>query len=176
MLLDAKISTLLVIDIQENLMPAVFGSGEIQENVKRLLEAARLMHVSCSVTEQYPNGLGHTVEDLDLSGCKVIEKTSFNACGAMELPDIIPGTNAVVVCGAEAHVCVLQTVFGLIARGYEVYVVADAIGSRTKANKAAAISRMEKGGAHIVSTEMVLFEWLGDSKHPKFGEVLKLIK
>jgi isochorismate hydrolase len=104
----------------------------------------------------------------------VLSKTTFNAAGYPTL--LPPGTEDVLVAGCEAHVCVLQTVLGLLAARHRVLVVTDAVGSRTAANREAALDRLARHGAELVTTEMVLFEWLRDATHPRFREVQALIR
>lgn len=176
MRLNADTSQLLLIDFQERLMPAIDRGPEVVANAARLLTAARLLGVPALATEQYPEGLGHSVAALDLAGVPVVEKTAFNACAAPPLTGQLQKGRALCVAGAEAHVCVLQTVLALLESGHRVAVVADAVGSRREENRQAGLARMERAGAELVTTEMVLFEWLGNSAHPRFKEVMKLIK
>lgn len=174
--IDPARSTLLVIDLQERLMPAVDGGDGILANAGRLLAAARLMSVPLVMTEQNPKGLGHTVARLETTGAAIVQKMSFDALRDGALETHLPDGNALVIAGCEAHVCVLQTVLGLLATGRQVHVVADAIGSRRADNRSAAIARMERHGAEIVTTEMVVFEWLGSAEHPQFRAAMALIK
>src|SRR5262249_49455182 len=140
-------------------------------------EAARLLDIPVYATEQYPAGLGRTVAPLAAYPQAVLSKTTFSAAGAPGLEALLPaGAGEIVVAGCEAHVCVLQTVLGLVGSGRRVVVAADAIGSRDPVDAAAAIARARQHGAEIVTSEMVLFEWLRDSRHPKFREVQKLLK
>ncbi len=175
MLLTADASALLLIDLQERLVPAIDGGGkEMVANATRLGAAAGLLDVPVCATEQAPDKLGPTIAELATYPQLVLSKTVF---GAASFPTLLPpGAEEVVVAGCEAHVCVLQTVLGLLAARHRVLVVADAIGSRTTANRDAAIDRMSRHGAEIVTTEMVLFEWLRDATHPRFREVQALIR
>ncbi|MDD7965305.1 isochorismatase family protein [Actinomycetospora lemnae] len=170
-LLTAGDSTLLVVDLQERLMPAIAGADAVLENTGRLVQAACRLGVGVAATEQNPEGLGRTVGVVaDLLPTPAVAKTSFAAD-----PDVAgPGT--VVVAGCEAHVCVLQTVLALRAAGREVAVVADAVGSRREANRDRALDRVRAHGVDVVTTEMVVFEWLGSSEDAAFREVQKLIK
>ncbi len=174
MLLTADASALLLIDLQERLVPAIEGGKEMVVNAARLGQAAALLDVPVCASEQVPDKLGPTVSELAPYPQLVLPKTAFDASGYPTL--LPPGAEEVVVVGCEAHVCVLQTVLGLIATRRRVLVVADAIGSRTTANRDAAIDRMVRHGAEIVTTEMVLFEWLRDATHPRFREVQALIR
>ena len=169
-------SSLLVIDFQQRLMPAIDQAEAVLANAKRLLDAAHILDIPVTFTEQNPKGLGGTVRDLPTGGASVLEKMHFDASRAPDASAIIPfGTN-LVVAGCEAHVCVLQSVLGLLAFGRRVIVVADATGSRVPANKQAAIDRMRDHGAEILTTEMVIFEWLQTADHPMFKDVIALIK
>ncbi len=171
--IEAARSALLVIDLQARLMPAIEGGPAVLAATRRLLRAAALLDVSVAITEQNPAGLGPTVPGLE--GPAPIAKTSFDACrdgGLARLPD----RPCMVLAGAEAHVCVLQTALGLLEAGRQVFVVADAVGSRTTLSHTTALRRLERHGAEIVTSEMVLFEWLGTATHPKFREVLALLK
>lgn len=173
-LIAAAQSQLLLIDFQARLMPAIAGGAESVANARRLAAAARLLGVPVVVTEQNPKGLGATLEELTGAG-PVIAKTAFGACGEPAFLDALRPDCALIVAGCETHVCVLQTVLGLLAARRRVCVVADAVGSRTPENKAAGLARMAAQGAEIVTTEMVVFEWLRASTHPQFQAARKLI-
>ena len=173
--LDPQTSTLLVIDFQGRLMPAIHEGHAAVANARRLLDAAKLLGVPAVLTEQNPDGLGATVPEL-ASDAAVVRKMTFDACGADGFWRTLPDRPDVVVAGCEAHVCVLQTVLGLLAEGRRVFVVRDALGSRRPESKEAAIARMERHGAEIVTTEMAVFEWLGTAEHPRFREAVALIK
>lgn len=169
-LLSAGSSVLLLIDVQERLMPAISGAADVVENSSRLIRAATRLDVPVTTTEQDPDKLGPTVEPLaSLLPAPAVPKSSFAA-------DLAFPTATVVVCGCEAHVCVQSTVLALRASGHDVAVVADAVGSRAPANRDAALARMRDHGVDVVTTEMVVFEWLGTSKNPAFREVQALIK
>ncbi|MBW6507321.1 MAG: isochorismatase family protein [Rhodobacteraceae bacterium] len=174
--LDVARSALMVIDLQARLMPAIAGGDAVLRNAGRLVTAARRLAVPVLFTEQNPRGLGATAPALAPAPGELAEKMSFDACRAPGLAARLAPDRATVVAGCEAHVCVLQTVLGLIAAGRKVYVVADAVGSRDPENCRLALARMARHGAEIVSTEMVLFEWLGDANHPAFRELQALIK
>ncbi|HEY1967962.1 MAG TPA: isochorismatase family protein [Pseudonocardia sp.] len=176
MKLAAATSALLVIDLQDRLMPAIKDGDQVLANAVRLVSAAGLLDVPVLTTEQNPAGLGATVPALAERPGPTLAKTSFDATEAAGFDELLPPGATAVVIGAEAHVCVLQTVLGLLTRGRRVAVVTDAVGSRTEGNHAAALARAQASGAQLVSTEMVLFEWLSDSTHPRFREVQKLIK
>jgi nicotinamidase-related amidase len=168
---------LLLIDMQQRLMPVIYGQETVVARAVRLAEASRLLDVPVRATEQNPAGLGATVGPLAAYPESVMSKTAFSAVQDPGFPALLPaGTGAIIIAGCEAHICVLQTVLALLGSGQRVYVAADAIGSRDPADRALAIDRMRQHGAEIVTSEMVLFEWLSDSRHPNFRQVQKLIK
>lgn len=181
MLMDRRHATLLLIDLQERLVPAMHEPEPVIGNVQALLTAADRLGVSTTVTEQYPKGLGPTVSSIAerVAGRDAIfAKTTFSA-----LED--PATMArlrqsrrtqVVVAGIEAHVCVLQTAVGLTQAGYQVFVVADAVTSRRLDSVAIALERMRQEGVAVVTTEMVLFEWLERAGSDEFREISRLIR
>ena len=174
--IDRDTSALLVVDFQARLMPAIDGGADAVANAGRLLAAAGLMDVPVTFTEQNPRGLGGTVAELGAGAHgPVVDKMTFDACRA-PMVGPLTGRPDVVVVGCEAHVCVLQTVLGLLDAGQRVYVVRDAVGARRADSKEAALRRMERHGAEIVTTEMVVFEWLQTAEHPRFREALALVK
>src|SRR2546423_50871 len=161
--LDRSRSVLCLIDFQERLMRAIARRDDVVANAGRLLDAAEALGVPALMTEQNPKGLGGTVAELARpeSSVPVVAKMEFDACRAVGVLDTLPPGPHIVVAGCEAHVCVLQPVLGLLDRSRRVYVVADAVGSRRPENKEAALRRLERAGAEVVTTEMVIFEWLG---------------
>jgi nicotinamidase-related amidase len=176
-LLTAETAVVLLIDLQERLVPALHDGETVVARAARLAEAARLLDVPIRATEQYPAGLGRTVSALAGYPQAVLTKTTFSAVADPGFHALLPsGVSEIVVAGCEAHVCVLQTVLGLLPGGHRVLLVADAVGSRDPADRTAAIDRARQHGAEIVTSEMVLFEWLRDAQHPKFREVQKLLK
>ena len=177
MLLTAETAVVLLIDLQERLVPALHDGETVVARAGRLAEAARLLDVPIRATEQYPAGLGPTVPPLAGYPQEVLTKTAFSAVADPGFHALLPsGVSQVVVAGCEAHVCVLQTVLGLLPSGRRVLLVADAVGSRDPADRTAAIERARQHGAEVVTSEMVLFEWLRDAQHPRFREVQKLLK
>lgn len=171
--MTADAAVLLLVDLQQRLMPAIHDGEKVIARTARLAEAASLLNVPVLATEQVPEKLGPTVEPLSGYPHLVAPKSSFAADDGGLIP---PGRSEIVVSGAEAHVCVLQTVLQLAADGRRVLVVADAVGSRDPDDKAVALERARAAGAEIVTSEMVLFEWLRDAKHPRFREVHALLK
>lgn len=174
-LLKVERARLVIIDFQTRLMPVIHEGPRMVANARRLVDAAALLDVPVVMTEQNPVGLGGTVPELSGAG-PVVTKMSFDACAEPAFLGALEEDEELVVCGCEAHVCVGQTVLGLLTQWRRVLVVQDAIGSRAAENKEAAIRRMSGHGAEIVTTEMVLFEWLRTAEHPQFRAVSKLIK
>lgn len=159
-------------------MRAIAGADEVVANAGRLLSAAEALGVPVVSTEQNPKGLGPTVPELARpeGAHPVVAKMEFDACQARGTLDALSPGHHIVLAGCEAHVCVLQTALGLLDRSRRVYVVADAIGSRRPENKEAALRRLERAGAEVVTTEMVVFEWLGSADDPNFKSVIGLVK
>ncbi len=176
MVLSPDGAVLLLIDLQERLMPVIADHEAVVARAVRLAEAAALLDVPVRATEQNPAGLGSTVPPLAGYPQSVLAKTTFSAAGDPGFAALLPGAGQIVVAGCEAHVCVLQTVLDLLAAGRRVAWAADATGSRDPADRAAAIDRARQHGADIVTSEMVLFEWLRDARHPRFREVHKLLR
>jgi nicotinamidase-related amidase len=173
-------SILLLVDLQERLLPIVEGRAALVAKIATLARGAALLAVPTLVSEQYPQGLGRTVAPVleAAPGAAVFAKTSFS-CGAdgaivSALRRLDRGS--VVLAGVEAHVCVLQTALDLLARGWRVHVVADAVGTRDPRNLAVGRQRAARAGATITSVESVLFEWLGRSDVPEFRSVQALLK
>jgi nicotinamidase-related amidase len=175
-MMRAETSTLLLIDFQAKLMPAIDQAASTIANARRLIDAAGLVGAPILFTEQNPKGLGSTIAELAPNPSAVLPKMSFGAAGAPGFFErLTPGRDA-VVCGWEAHVCVLQTVLPLVEAGRRVFVVSDAVGSRRPESKEIALQRLARSGAEIVTTEMVIFEWLRSAGHPRFKEAVALVK
>lgn len=170
-------SVLLLIDFQSRLMPAIDQGERVVANARRLGEAARLLAVPALATEQNPAGLGGNLAEVAGLVSHTLAKQHFDATREPGWRDFLPEARRdVVVAGCETHVCVLQTVMGLRRRGHEVRLVRDAVGSRSPESKRAALARAKAYGAELVTTEMVLFEWLATCDHPRFRDVLRLVK
>jgi len=180
-LLDPARSALVLIDFQARLMPAMEDAAAILLNARRLKDAALMFGVPVVATEQNPAGLGATVADLALSdtasgAIPVVAKMAFGACTANGFLPALSDRPDVVVTGCESHICVMQTALGLLDDGRRVFVVEDAVGSRRAANKEAALRRLERHGAEIVTTEMVVFEWVRAFDSPMFKRAAALIR
>ncbi|HSK40447.1 MAG TPA: hydrolase [Arenibaculum sp.] len=180
MLLEAARSVLLVVDVQERLVPAVAESQAVVRRIATLLRAAGPVGVPAFATEHYPSGIGPTVPELRgfLAEGTRLEKIHFSAAREPGLVGRVTagGRDQVVVCGMETHVCVLQTVLGLRQAGVGCWLVADAVGSRRALDRELAIERMRGHGVEIVTAEMVMFEWLHRGGTALFREVLPLIR
>ncbi len=181
MLLDYRLSALLLVDLQEKLIPAMHEPAPVLANSLILLTAASRLSVPATLTEQYPDGLGPTVAELAdrVRGRDVIfPKMTFSAAGEPSVMSRMRQSRRtqVVLAGVEAHVCVLQTAIGLQQLGYQVFVVSDAVTSRKPASAAQALERLRQNGISIVTTEMVLFEWLGRAGTDEFKELSRLIR
>ncbi len=180
MLMHAEKSCLVVVDVQEKMAPEISGKKEIEKNIAILLQAAQELQVSVLFTEQYPKGLGRTVEHVrNLSAtAPLITKTHFDCCAAAEFMHEIQeiARSQILLTGMEAHICVLQTALSLMQKAYSVFAVADATGSRNPEHCRLALDRMAAAGAMPVCTEMVIFEWLQQAGTPEFKKLAKLIK
>jgi len=180
MVLARDRSALMLIDWQARLLPALDGAEAALGEAERLLRAARRLAVPVLATEQYPKGLGQSDPRLRdaLQASEILEKTSFDALAEAPVAAAVERLRRplMILAGAETHVCVLQTAFGLKARGYQVAVVADAVASRRALDRELGLERMRQTGVQIVSTEMVLFEWIGRAATPEFRDLLDLIR
>ena len=180
-ILNERSSLLLIIDVQEKLINAAFNKQNLEKKAVIMANAATILNIPVIVTEQYPKGLGYTIQPIkDALGenAAYMEKTSFSA---IENPGIASAIDKsakkqIVVFGIETHICVSQTVTALISKGYDVTVIFDACGSRAECENNAGLDRMKENGAHIITTEIALFEWLKGARHVKFKEVQNLIK
>ena len=201
MLLDVEDSQLVLVDYQTRLMAALFQPDLCVANAMRLAHAARLLGVPTWGTEQNPEKLGPNPPEMKALCRQTLAKMHFSACeeglvewlrpaapakpagNARSLPKHLQkppapaeSASAIVVAGFEAHVCLLQTALDLLDEEFEVWVVTDACTSRTERNRDAAYDRLAAAGAELLTTEMVLFEWLRTAEHPQFKAVQALIK
>lgn len=180
MLIKAATSALIVVDVQSRLSIAMSHRDQVLANGAKLMTGASQLDVPILVSEQYPKGIGHT--DFELAALapegSVVEKIHFSCMAEPDFAQRLKalGRGQAVVMGIEAHVCVLQTALQLAELGIHTFVVADATSSRDPANHALAMGRMQKGGVDVVSTEMVLFEWMERAGTDAFKSISKLIK
>jgi nicotinamidase-related amidase len=180
MLIEAARSILLLVDVQSRLAPAVPDADACIERCRLLIEAAGRLDVPVIATEQYPQGLGPTVPALAalLDPAQVHAKRHFSCAGE---PPIVAALEALdrpspVLCGMEAHICVLQSALGLKALGFAPVVVADAVASRRPLSREIALQRLRGHGVEIVTAEMVVYEWLREAGTPAFRAILPLIR
>lgn len=173
---------LLVVDIQERLMPVVNGRDQVVKNAVLLLKAARTLRLEVVATTQYAARIGALLPEIqaELAGVTVLDKMHFG-CFAdpaiqARVKALPPAVNTLLVCGVETHICIYQTVAGALRDGYRVVVAADAVSSRTVKNHKLGLARLRELGAVVASTEMVIYELLGQAGTPEFKELLPFLK
>lgn len=175
MLLDAKQSLVLLIDAQEKLTPLVHDHQKLVTHCHWLLSIAREVGIPIVVSEQYPKGLGHTISSLAefKTQDNSAEKLTFSCTEDASCMNMFSKfkRNQIVLMGIEAHVCVLQTAIGLTERGFHVFVVVDAVSSRSSLDKKFALKRMKQHGVELITREMAVFEWLKQSGTPLFKTI-----
>ena len=174
-------TALIIIDMQEGFRSAISDFVETAAQIALAAHAAQLLKVPIILTEQYPNGLGRTANEIRAvlpPSQKVIEKTAFSCCGAPEFVAELErvGADHLLVCGIEAHVCVNQTAHDLLTLGHRVHLLVDCITARTERNKDIGITKVLQSGASPSTVEMALFELMRDAKHEQFKMIQKLIK
>lgn len=180
-ILNRDDSVLIIVDIQERLAAVMEERERVIRNTLHLIEASRLLGIPCILTEQYPKGLGPTVKEIrdDLEdNYKPVEKIAFSCCREDTFINMLreTGKKKVILCGMEAHVCVLQTCIDLLCQGYYVHVARDAVCSRREDNFITGIDFMRSAGAVITSTETVLFQLLERAGTEEFKAISKRIK
>ena len=179
-ILQREKTTLLIIDIQEKILPVINEIENVILNTLKLINGFKVMNIPIFYTEQYPKGLGSTEKRIKeaLENSEAIQKMSFSCSGAGDLFNELKNKNIsqVVVCGIESHVCVQQTVLDLIANGFQVDVAADAVSSRRKFDFEMALNRMRTNGAEVTTTESILFELLNVCGTDEFKAVSKIVK
>ncbi len=179
-MMGADSDVLVVVDVQEQLCPVMHNPRQVLFNGARLATAATRLDIPCVVTEQYPKGLGPTMVDIRslIPPESVVEKLTFASTGCPAFVERMVALKRpqAVVFGIESHVCVTQTALGLRQRGFGVFVVADACSSRVEASQIQAEKRLVAAGVTLVTTEMVLFEWLQTKENPAFKDIMGLIK
>ena len=200
MLLDASESQLVLVDYQARLLPAIHDHAAVVANALRLAQAADLLDVPVWGTEQNPSKLGQNPPELRALCRNTLSKMHFSGVeeglgewlrppakpvqgNARSLPKHLqkpqnaePERGTIVLAGLEAHICLLQTALDLLEDEFDVWVVTDACSSRTERNRDAAFDRLAGAGAELVTTEMVLFEWLRTAEHADFKTVQALVK
>lgn len=173
-------AVLLVIDVQEKLIRAIYQKDELVDNLQRLVKGAKVLGVPVMMTEQYPQGLGATIPEISqlLPEIQPLSKITFSCCADEKFLSAFEslGRKQVLISGIESHVCVYQTVLDLMASGCEVYVVADTISSRKLENKEIGLGLMKQFGAVLTSTEAALFELLKVAGGDKFKEISRIVR
>jgi nicotinamidase-related amidase len=179
-MLKSDNTILLVIDVQEKLLPVIYRKEDLSSNIIKLIRGSQVLEVPLLITEQYPKGLGHTVPEIAqlIHGSEPLPKTSFSCYGDAGFKNRLDasGRKQVLVCGIECHVCVYQTAMDLKEAGYEVQVVADAVSSRTAENREIGLNLMRQMGIAITGTEMALFELLKIAEGEKFKAISSIVK
>lgn len=177
-LMSREDTALLVVDVQEKLLPAIADHPYVVWNVRRLIDGAKTLGLAVAATEQYPKGLGHTVPELAERLGEMPSKLTFSCLGCPQIFQDLKdrGIYKVLVCGIETHVCVQQTVLDLLADGWRVYVAVDAVGSRRSIDHETSLRRMESSGATLTTTEASLFEWCQTAGSPEFKQISRLVR
>jgi nicotinamidase-related amidase len=176
--MSAADTALLVVDVQEKLLPKIRDHAALVRNIRFLLDGAKLLQIPAQTTEQYPRGLGATVPDLIGYFPERPDKTAFSSCAC---PSVVErfhrgARTKIVVTGIETHVCVLHTTLDLLAANFRVYLPVDAVGARYRIDHDTALRRLEQAGAILTTSESCLFEWLGGSSHPQFKAASLLVQ
>lgn len=171
---------LVVVDLQERLLPAIARHEAVIQNAVRLVQGAAILGLPILVTEQYRKGLGPTALQIAaaIPDFSAMEKLAFSACGAPGFQEALKrnGISDVLLCGIETHVCICQTCLDLLQSGFRVFVAGDAVSSRALENHQIGLERMHDAGAIVVSVEMALFELLGRAGSEEFKRILNLVK
>ncbi|HET7871109.1 MAG TPA: hydrolase [Terriglobales bacterium] len=179
--LRAEECALAVIDIQEKLLPTIWEKERVVRNAQLLVRMAEAMDIPVIATAQYVKGLGPLVKEIasllpDTTPIEKLEFGCFNNNAFCSAVGQLPSRNTLLVCGIEAHICVMQTALGALNQGMHVHLAADAVSSRAELNWKLGVERMRDAGAVISSTEMMLYELMGKSGTPVFKEMLKWVK
>jgi nicotinamidase-related amidase len=177
--IDAGRCALVLVDYQARLMPAIHGADDVVRRAVQLASAARVLGIPVIGTEQNRQGLGPNVDAVSALCDAIVAKRHFDACEdglCAVIDELASRARQVVVAGCEAHVCLLQTALGLLRQERRVWVVEPACGSRRAEDHRLAMQRLQQAGATLVSPEMVLFEWMRSSEHPRFRQVLEVVK
>ncbi len=181
-LLQAEHCALLVIDIQEKLLPPIYNHERMVQNCQLLLRLAQILPLPVLASTQYARGLGNFVPEIAslLGDVDVVDKLSFSCLGSEDYCARLEGLQkqrkTLLICGMETHICVMQSAVQALARGYKVHVAADAVSSRTRENREIGLRRMRAAGCVISSTEMMIYELLRRSGTAEFKEILKYLK
>lgn len=180
LILQKEKSALLIIDVQERILPVIYNYELVLNNITKLIKGFKALNIPVYYTEQYPKGLGPTSKVIldELQGYQAYQKMTFSCSGAENLFEEFEKKNLsqIIVTGIESHVCVQQTVMDLLANNFQVNLVADSVSSRKITDYNIALDRMRKLGAEVTTTESVLFELLELCGTPEFKEISKIVK
>ena len=176
--MSADDTGLLVIDVQEKLIPKIHAADAVVRNIAFLIDAAQQVNMPVQATEQYPKGLGATIPELAQRLPQRPDKVAFSCCA---VPVVVENFRRaarpnIVLAGIETHVCVQQTALDLLAQGFHVYVPVDAVGSRYTIDHDMALRRLERAGAVLTTAESCVFEWVGSAGHPQFKAISRLVQ
>ena len=176
--MSAADAGLLVIDVQEKLMPFIRDAATMTRNIAFLIDAARMLQIPVQATEQYPRGLGPTVPELATRLPERPDKVAFSSCAVPSVTESFRrgGRSKIVLAGIETHVCVLHTALDLLALDFRVYVAADAVSNRYAVDHEYALRRLEQAGAVLTTAETTVFEWVGAAGTPAFKEISRLVQ
>ena len=179
-ILSLKSTAVLIIDIQKRIFDVMNNKNIVEENTIKLIKGAKSLNIPIYYTEQYPEGLGETLDSIkkEINDSEAIQKISFSCYGAGDLFNELKSKelSQIIVCGIESHVCVQQTVLDLVANGFQVNLAADAVSSRKKIDYKTSLRRMQFIGVQLTTVESILFELLDVCGTPQFKEILKIIK
>jgi nicotinamidase-related amidase len=179
-MIELEKTALAVIDFQDKLLPKIPVADAIIAQTVKLIKFARELAIPILWTEQYRNGLGPTNPAIaqELVNVPALEKMSFSCVGDAAIADTLKrmGRSQLLLTGVEAHICVMQTALQALEKGYGVFVPRDAVASRAKSEYKAGLARMQRAGAELVTTEMVMFELLRVAGTPEFKKALPLLK
>ncbi len=178
-MINVKGALLVVIDVQERLMPVIHKGETVLKNINTLVKGAEILELDTVITEQYPKGLGSTVSGLLYpKGTEVFEKETFSCLLQTDLLQKIKKMQKtdLILCGVEAHICVLKTALDALKQGFKVHIVADAVSSRTPEENQLGLDRIKQDGGYIVSLEMILFMLMDRAGTDTFKAISKLIK
>ena len=182
LLMNAEDSAIVVVDVQEKLIPLISGHQRIVWNINRLLDGAALLGVKVRGTEQYPKGLGGTIEPLAMKikaqANEIPDKTMFSCreCNSTFESLSAAGVHNLLICGIESHICVAQSSLDLLSQGFNVFVCVDAVGARHAPDHETAMRRLESSGAVLTTTEAALFEWCEKAGSDEFKQISKLVQ
>jgi nicotinamidase-related amidase len=179
-MLEIENTILIVIDVQEKLLPVIHEKESLTANIIKLVRGAQVLEIPLIITEQYPKGLGGTVSEIAklITGIEPLPKTSFSCYSDEGFRKSLDSSarKQVLICGIECHVCVYQTAMELKEAGYQVYVVADAVSSRTAENRAIGLNLMRQAGITVTGTETALFELVKIAEGEKFKAISRIVK